>query len=116
MPNPNKAPRRRFKNRKNRLEARKPISKKIVTAPKMAPSSSRIGWSKDVYNTREKAHEAGLAYLNSLEPRFQAGRSFKVRRMTGTSGTNGPGTFVYDIYLGTRPIETYRKGGGWQDS
>ena len=64
---------------------------------------------------REEARAAGFAYINSLEPRYQAGRSFKVVRSTGTAGTKGPGTFSYDIYLGDRPAETYRKGGGWQD-
>ena len=73
---------------------------------KMAPNSIRIGFSKENYTSREEAREAGNAYLNALEPKYQLGRSFKVCRLTGVG--DGPGTYGYDIYLGQRPIESYR--------
>ena len=45
---------------------------------KMARNSHRIGRSKEQYDSREEAKQAGQDYLEALESKYQAGRSFKV--------------------------------------
>jgi len=70
---------------------------------KMARNSVRIGWSKESFSSREEARQAGEDYLNSLEPIYQAGRSFRVTRTAFSDGK-----FEYEIYLGEKPPEFYQ--------
>ena len=70
---------------------------------KMAPNSKRIDYSKETFTSREEARQAAEAYMAALEPRYQAGRSFKVTKWVGI-----PGLWGYDVYLGDRPRETYQ--------
>ena len=73
----------------------------MTSTNKMAPNSRRIGWSGKTFASQDEAKAAAQAYMAALEPRYQAGRSFKVTKMIG-------GGWAYDIYLGERPRETYR--------
>ena len=68
---------------------------------KMAPNSKRIGWSGKTFSSQSEARQAAEAYMAALEPKFQAGRSFKVTRR------NGQG-YGYDVYLGEKPREAYQ--------
>jgi hypothetical protein len=70
---------------------------------KMAPNSKRIGWSKETFPSHDDARRGAEAYMAALEPKFQAGRSFKVTKWVGI-----PGLWAYDVYLGDRPRETYQ--------
>ena len=81
---------------------------------KMAPNSKRIMSSKETFPNRDDARRGAEAYMAALEPKFQAGRSFKVtRRRVGAWGgqvllQTGYGIYGYDVYLGDRPRETYQ--------
>ena len=70
---------------------------------KMAPNSRRIMSSKETFPNRDDARRGAEAYMAALEPKFQAGRSFKVTKWPGLSRLWG-----YDVYLGDRPRETYQ--------
>ena len=86
----------------------------MTSTNKMAPNSKRIDYSKETFTSREEARQAAEAYMAALEPRYQAGRSFKVtRRRVGAWGgqvllQTGYGIYGYDVYLGDRPRETYQ--------
>jgi len=69
---------------------------------KMARNSVRIGWSKEQYDSREEAKQAGQDYLEALESKYQAGRSFRVVSIPFTS------KFEYEIYLGEKGREYYQ--------
>ena len=71
---------------------------------KMAPNSLRIGYSKEQYGSREEAKQAGMDYLEALEERYQAGRSFRVVSIKSTE------KFEYHIYLGDKPSFIKSKG------
>ena len=70
----------------------------MTSTNKMAPNSKRINYSKETFTSRDEARQAAEAYMAALEPKFQAGRSFKVTRR------NGQG-YGYDVYLGEKPRE-----------
>tara|TARA_R100000306_G_scaffold62032_1_gene66696 strand:- start:2128 stop:2352 length:225 start_codon:yes stop_codon:yes gene_type:complete len=73
-----------------------------MIANKMARNSVRIGWSQEQYDSREEAKQAGQDYLEALESKYQAGRSFRV-----VSVKFSP-KFEYEIYLGDKPREYYQ--------
>ena len=73
----------------------------MTSTNKMAPNSKRIGWSGKTFASQDEARAAAQTYMAALEPRYHAGRSFKVTRMIGVG-------WAYDIYLGDRPRETYQ--------
>ena len=60
----------------------------------------RMGFSKESWATREAAKKAGQGYLDSLEPRYRAGRSIRVtkdnRPMGGIEGIGRPAVFFPD--------------------
>jgi len=59
-----------------------------------APKSSRINFSKDTYTSREEARQAAQENYDALEPKYQAGRSYKVVKEGRTSSR-----FIYEVYL-----------------